>query len=577
MRTDALLPDIGIYTNDETGRISSGTSWGSPLITATVSENPNAADRFSVGCTLVDTTTGKQYANMGTTLVPVWNSQSDIIPSEIQLPAGQILKGDDAGIAGGVDATQAIDFIIENATGNTLPAGAPVAVMMNSIGKLGAVLASANGYQCTHFVVDAILDGATGSVYGSTQIYDLDTTTAAGAGSPVYLASTPGTYTFDTPEAGTNFSQLIGYVQRKDAVYGAIYLVVPQVTGFLAASPYPELAVGEIYVGTGGGTIAVTMAGECQVDATGLVTNGLEMENQTGSTILGIGTPVYRYISASGVTCMGLASSQGRPAEFFVTTLDLLNGARAFIAKNPFKYGIDTSSAVAVGSSVYLGSTPGTYVYDTPPAGADSFTQLIGYVTVKDATYGTIQFFDIPPAAYGSSQLRNDSVTAAAIGASLSVASDDTNTNTFVPLLYLMGVAGGPFVPGETVTGGTSAATGVVVSYTAGGGGPDSLTYTIAAGTFASGEVVTGGTSGATGNTAVDPRASWDLGRDFACITCCESNTGVAMVQRSVQNLSGVNEYCFVANNGHFGVQTMLSSAFTNLNVIGISTTVTKA
>lgn len=60
-------------------------------------------------------------------------------------------------------------------------------------------------------------------------------------------------------------------------------------------------------------------------------------------------------------------------------------------------------------------------------------------------------------------------------------------------------VTGGPFVVGETVTGGTSSATGKVVYFDAVG---TSLTLNTVTGTFASGETITGGTSGATATSS---------------------------------------------------------------------------
>lgn len=60
-------------------------------------------------------------------------------------------------------------------------------------------------------------------------------------------------------------------------------------------------------------------------------------------------------------------------------------------------------------------------------------------------------------------------------------------------------VTGGPFVVGETVTGGTSAATGVVVTVGVG------YLQVATAGTFGAAEVITGGTSSATATTNAAP------------------------------------------------------------------------
>lgn len=65
-------------------------------------------------------------------------------------------------------------------------------------------------------------------------------------------------------------------------------------------------------------------------------------------------------------------------------------------------------------------------------------------------------------------------------------------------------VSGGPYVPGETITGGTSGATGRVV----GEGAATPINFVVLSGTFASGEVITGGTSGATSTSSATPTAA---------------------------------------------------------------------
>ena len=73
----------------------------------------------------------------------------------------------------------------------------------------------------------------------------------------------------------------------------------------------------------------------------------------------------------------------------------------------------------------------------------------------------------------------------------------DLSTNK---VIYHGAVAGGPFVAGETITGGTSAATGRVNSV-----GSVFLNYTAVSGTLITAEVLTGGTSGATATSITAP------------------------------------------------------------------------
>jgi len=77
------------------------------------------------------------------------------------------------------------------------------------------------------------------------------------------------------------------------------------------------------------------------------------------------------------------------------------------------------------------------------------------------------------------------------------VSMDDLQTQQFIAHGT---VTSGPFVVAETITGGTSSATGVVLSV-----GSNFLEYTITAGAMVSGEVLTGGTSGATATSSGAP------------------------------------------------------------------------
>ncbi|MDD5566227.1 MAG: hypothetical protein PHG31_05000 [Candidatus Omnitrophica bacterium] len=68
-------------------------------------------------------------------------------------------------------------------------------------------------------------------------------------------------------------------------------------------------------------------------------------------------------------------------------------------------------------------------------------------------------------------------------------------------------VTGGPFQHGETITGGTSGATGRVIFNTATGTSPIYFVY-LGTATFQSGETITGGTSGATAATSSTPSSA---------------------------------------------------------------------
>lgn len=75
-----------------------------------------------------------------------------------------------------------------------------------------------------------------------------------------------------------------------------------------------------------------------------------------------------------------------------------------------------------------------------------------------------------------------------------------------VSTIAIGAVTSGPFQAGETITGGTSSATGRVVGDVATGAA--SIPFVVVSGTFQSGEVITGGTSGATATSSAGPLSS---------------------------------------------------------------------
>jgi hypothetical protein len=75
-----------------------------------------------------------------------------------------------------------------------------------------------------------------------------------------------------------------------------------------------------------------------------------------------------------------------------------------------------------------------------------------------------------------------------------------------VSTIAIGAVTGGPFLPGETVTGAPSGGTGRVVGEVRTGTTP--LPYVVLTGVLASGDTLTGGTSGATATASAGPQAS---------------------------------------------------------------------
>ena len=90
MQTNASLPGILIQDTNEDGLITDCQSSGS-LDTST--------DKFAVGCTMTDSTTGKLYYNSGTETAPVWTLVNANITAAIDISAADIV-GTTAGAFG---------------------------------------------------------------------------------------------------------------------------------------------------------------------------------------------------------------------------------------------------------------------------------------------------------------------------------------------------------------------------------------------------------------------------------------------------------------------------------------------
>lgn len=82
-------------------------------------------------------------------------------------------------------------------------------------------------------------------------------------------------------------------------------------------------------------------------------------------------------------------------------------------------------------------------------------------------------------------------------------------------LCLTMVLGTGSYTPGETITGGTSGATGIVSSFSSG-----NLFYLVTAGIFRAGEVVTGGTSGVTYTTATTPYKVYNAAPSLSELSC---------------------------------------------------------
>ncbi len=145
---------------------------------------------------------------------------------------------------------------------------------------------------------------------------------------------------------------------------------------------------------------------------------GLAARNETGGTLT-VGTLVT--VSGGTATLPLLvkadANGAGLIAAYVVDTAitDTTNGT---VGRTYLLTGIDTSSASAVGSPVYLSETAGGYTFTAPTAAA-SRVQIVGQVTIKHASTGAIQFNleSQVTTKFGTDELQDGSVTSAKLAA----------------------------------------------------------------------------------------------------------------------------------------------------------------
>ena len=142
----------------------------------------------------------------------------------------------------------------------------------------------------------------------------------------------------------------------------------------------------------------------------------MTVANNTGSQInAGQLLHVSGWNAAGGCYEVELADADtaSKPAQL-VADEDIADTATGVATDRYDLTGVDTAAAPVVGSPVYLSATPGGWT-SVVPAGADQIDQVVGVVTVKDASTGAIRFATHllgQPEQIGTSGLEDGTVTA---------------------------------------------------------------------------------------------------------------------------------------------------------------------
>jgi len=136
--------------------------------------------------------------------------------------------------------------------------------------------------------------------------------------------------------------------------------------------------------------------------------NGLKVINKTGSSIA----------AGKVVAMVGFDTTSGRPKivladadvathdDIFVTLDAIADNAEGYVYKGGLSAAnLDTSAATAAGDPVYLSAATAGAFTPTAPSGAAMDVQPVGWVQVKSATVGQIQWHVGPVRKIGTNRI----------------------------------------------------------------------------------------------------------------------------------------------------------------------------
>ena len=216
---------------------------------------------------------------------------------------------------------------------------------------------------------------------------------SSGTASNGYLLTANGSGgTVWTPASTSGLTSVVGVSPISAVVSGGIASVSLD-ANYQTAGTYVTSVVGTSPVsasGTTAITVSIDQAALSVADASTASTVRTYVKNSSGSTITK-GSAVY-VTGADGTNALiGLASASTDATSsktLGIVASTLTNNAFGYVIENGQISGIDTSAATA-GSSVWLGETPGSLVFNSPPA-EPNHSVYLGVVTKANASTGEI-------------------------------------------------------------------------------------------------------------------------------------------------------------------------------------------
>ena len=195
-----------------------------------------------------------------------------------------------------------------------------------------------------------------------------------------------------TPASTSGLTSVVG-VSPISAIVSGGTVSVSLDASYQTAGTYVTSVVGTSPI-SATGTTAITVTIDQAALTAGAATTSEALrtyvKNSSGSTITK-GQAVY-VTGADGTNALiGLASASADPTSsktLGIAANTMTNNAFGYVIENGQLSNIDTSAATA-GSSVWLGATPGSLVFNTPPAEPDHAVYL-GVVTKANPSTGEI-------------------------------------------------------------------------------------------------------------------------------------------------------------------------------------------
>jgi hypothetical protein len=274
-----------------------------------------------------------------------------------------------------------------NVLASTLSATLPIALTTSSTGKTISFSSTTapNGYLLA-------ADGSGGVIFtpastsGLTSVVGVSPISAIVSGGTVSVSLDANYQT-----AGTYVTGVVG--SSPISATGTTSITVSLNANYQTAGTYVTSVVGTSPV-SASGTTAITVSVDQSLlsvaDAATATTLRTYVKNSSGSTITK-GQAVY-VTGADGTNALiGLASASADPTSsktLGIAANTMTNNAFGYVIENGQLSNIDTSAATA-GSSIWLGATPGSLVFNTPPAEPDHAVYL-GVVTKANPSTGEI-------------------------------------------------------------------------------------------------------------------------------------------------------------------------------------------